>query len=167
LLFEIFYPGIFVDQEELRTGYFGKVPQVPGDYSKAKAGVVRHDAYFEIVDKERQMKGEAHRGRFLLELDWSTHDNPGFGRGKIVPSVAYIKSSAYKSRFGSNNGRWLIVTNGGQTRMRNLMLQTKEYAGQDTGWFFFASIKDVENGHLLTSPIWRQIGREEPRALLN
>jgi hypothetical protein len=136
-----------------------------GDFRQLKKRVLP-DAYFEIIDEDRRKKGEAHRVRFLLELDMSTHDNPSFGREKVAPGVAYIKSAAYKSRFGYNSGRWLVVTSGRQIRLRNLMLQTKENAGQDSSLFFFTSIKDIENGYPLTSPIWRQFGREEPRLLL-
>jgi len=152
---------------------FRSDPDVITYTAKDRNGVFRQlkkrvlpDAYFEIIDRERQMKGEASRVRFLLELDRATHDNPSFGREKIAAGLAYIKSSAFKSRFGSNNGRWLIVTSAGQTRLRNLMFQTKEHAGQEAGWFFFTSTEDLVHGHPLTSPVWRQIGSEEPRALL-
>ena len=46
------------------------------------------------------------------------------------------------------------------------MIQTKETADLDVELFFFTSINDIEKGYPLTSPIWRQIGKEEPRALL-
>jgi len=153
---------------------FRSDPDVISYTTKDRRGIFKQfkkrvlpDAYFEIIDKERQMKGEPHRVRFLLELDRSTHDNPSFGMGKVAPGVAYIKSPVFKSRFGYNSGCWLIVTNGGQRRMKNLMLQTKEAAGQDVGLFFFTSINDIEGGKPLTTPIWRQIGKEKPRALLS
>jgi len=40
-MFEIFHPGIFVNQEELKVGDFGKVPQVLCGHRIAEAGVVR------------------------------------------------------------------------------------------------------------------------------
>ena len=165
-------PGFALENWKFETE-FRMDPDVISFTTKDRNGVFRQfnkrvlpDAYFEIIDKERQMKGENYRVRFLLELDRSTHDNPSFGREKVAPGVAYIKSPVFKSRFCSNIGWWLIVTNGGKRRMKNLMLQTKETAEQDIGLFFFTSINEIQKGHPLTSPIWRQIGKEEPRALL-
>lgn len=137
-----------------------------GDLRQLKKKVLP-DAYFEIQDLERRNRGEADRARFLLEIDMSTHDNPSFGREKVAPGVAYIKSPAYKSRFGYNNGRWLVVTNGGRVRLRNLMNQTRENAREDSGLFFFTSLTDIENSFPLTSPIWQHVGNDELRALLS
>lgn len=125
------------------------------------------DAYFEIIDIKRRNCGEPDRIRFLLEMDLSTHDNPSFGMEKVAPGIAYIKSPSYKARFGYNSGRWLIVTNGGRIRLRNLMRQTKEIAREDFDLFFFTSLKNIEKNHLLTSPIWSQVGFDNTRALLN
>jgi hypothetical protein len=137
-----------------------------GEFKQFKKRVLP-DAYFEIVDIERRNRGEADRVRFLLEIDMSTHDNPSFGREKVAPGVAYIKSALYKNRFGQNSGRWLVVTNGGKTRLKNLMTQTKENAREDSSLFFFTSIKDLENNYPITSPIWRQNGQEEKRSLIH
>ena len=63
------------------------------------------DGYFEISDERRRINGSPARARFLVEIDMSTHDNPSFGREKAIPGVAYIKSTAYKNRFGYNSGR--------------------------------------------------------------
>jgi hypothetical protein len=132
---------------------------------KTKKGVCP-DAYFEIVDEARMVKNEPHRARFLLELDMGTHDNPSFGREKVLPGVAYIKSPAYKTRFGFNSGRWLIVTCG-KRRMANLMNQTQEKAEQDMGLFYFTTIDDLKAGNVLTSPIWWQVGKNEPVPLID
>jgi hypothetical protein len=137
-----------------------------GDFRQLRKRVLP-DAYFEIHDLERCRRGEADQIKFLLEIDMSTHDNPSFGREKVAPGVAYIKSPAYKSRFGSNRGQWLVVTNGGRIRLRNLMSQTRENAREDSGLFFFTSLTDIEKRKPLTSPIWQHVGKEEPRALLS
>jgi len=118
------------------------------------------DAYFEVVDEKRRAKGEPHRARFLLELDMATHDNPSFGREKILPGVAYIKSPAYKVRFGFNSGRWLLVTTGSK-RMENLMRQTKERAKKDAPMFYFTTLDELTSVNVLTVPIWQQVGRDE------
>ena len=65
-----------------------------------------------IMDKQRLAQGLLARARFLVELDNATHPNNRFGREKVVPGLAYIKSPEYKARFGDNSGRWLVATTG-------------------------------------------------------
>jgi hypothetical protein len=125
------------------------------------------DGYFEIIDEARRMVRQPHRARFLLEIDMGTHDNPSFGREKAAPGAVYIQSAAYKSRFGCNSGRWLVVTGSGERRMRNLMQQTEEQVGQDAQLFFFALLDQISVGNILIDPIWRQVGRSEPVRLLS
>jgi hypothetical protein len=125
------------------------------------------DAYFEIIDETRRLAGKPHRARFLLEIDMGTHDNPSFGREKAAPGAAYIKSQAYKTRFGHNSGRWLIVTAGGERRLGNLIQQTGESAGREARLFFFSNFDALNSGDILTSPIWWQAGASEPKPLLS
>lgn len=127
-----------------------------GKTRTAKKGVCP-DAYFEIVDESRKARAEPHLARFLLELDMATHDNPSFGREKVLPGVAYIKSPSYKNRFGFNSGRWLIVTKG-RRRLKNLMQQTKEKAGPSSAMFYFATLDKLSRANVLTSPIWQLPG---------
>jgi len=127
---------------------------------------VRPDAYFEIVDESRRMIGEAHRARFLLEIDMGTHDNISFGREKALPGVAYIKSPEYKTRFGYNSGHWLVVTAGGERRMRKMMGVTLEKTGDNSQLFFFTMLHNISADNLLTSPIWWQPGLDGPVRLL-
>src|SRR4030065_2973308 len=91
-----------------------------GRIIRMKRGVCP-DAYFEINHDVLRMQGKPHKARFLLEMDMATHDNPSFGRYKVLPAIAYIRSNAYKSRFGNNHGLWLVVTSGGQRRLSNLL----------------------------------------------
>ncbi len=126
---------------------------------------VRPDGYFVICDVAREASGQPARARFLLELDNATHAMPSFGREKVVPGVAYLKSAAYRERFGASSGRWLVVTRGGERRMGNLMEQTRQVAGADVGLFLFTTWAQVERGDLLTEPVWRQAGRAEGVAL--
>jgi len=141
-----------------------KIKDRDGNLKSMKKGVCP-DAYFEIFDETLRAEGELHRVRFLLELDMSTHDNLRFGREKAVPGVAYIKSKVFKSRFGNNNGYWLVVTNGGQRRLRNLMRQAEEKTGDHAKLFFFTSLDNLYRGNVLTSPIWQQVDREAPMSL--
>jgi len=138
------------------TGRDGTVKQV----SKR----VYPDSYFVVVDKQRLTQGLMARARFLLELDNATHANERFGREKVVPGLAYIKSSEYKARFGDNSGRWLVVTTG-RVRMRNLMRQTHQVAGAGAAIFLFTTFDQSKTGNILTDPVWWQVGREEPTPL--
>ena len=134
-----------------------------GENRTEKKGICP-DGYFEIVDEKRKINGTPARARFLLEIDRSTHDNPSFGREKIVPGVAYIKSPAFKRRFGYNSGRWLIVTTG-NTRMKNLMQQTLQLVGSFSKTFLFTTFDQLTNKNILTEPIWTQPGSNQPLAL--
>jgi len=153
--------GVFrcqMDIVKITIEKFGKLIQVDKG--------VRPDAYFEIVDESRRMAGEAHRARFLLEIDMGTHDNISFGQEKAAPGVAYIQSPAYKNRFGYNNGRWLVVTAGGERRMRKMMERTEQKIGEDSHFFFFTTLEHINAENLLTSPIWWQIGLDDPAPLM-
>lgn len=137
-----------------------------GIYRKTKKGVCP-DGYFEIVDIERRMGTEPIRYKFLLEVDMSTHDNPSFGREKALPGVAYIKSPTYKRRFGSNDGCWLVVTISGDTRLKNLIRQTRIIAGDYAKLFYFTTLKLLGTSNPLISPIWIQNDQEAPRSLID
>jgi len=141
-----------------------KIKYKNGKFKSMKKGICP-DSYFEIVDEKLRSTGELYRARFLLELDMSTHDNLRFGREKAIPGVAYIKSKEFKTRFGYNNGYWLIVTNGGHRRLRNLMRQTEEKTGDHAKLFFFTSLDNLGRGNILTSPIWQQVDRQDPNPL--
>lgn len=124
------------------------------------------DAYFVIEDTRRLISGESHRARFLLELDMATHDNPSFGLEKVAPGAAYIRSSAYKKRFGYNSGRWLIVTTADQRRLKNLMGQTERVAGSVARLFLFSTWQEMREKILLSAPIWWKVGESVPKSLL-
>jgi len=132
---------------------------------KMKRGVCP-DAYFELVDIDLLKQGKPSKARFLLEIDMGTHDNPSFGKFKALPGVAYIKSPGYKRRFGNNHGLWLVVINGGERRLRNLIKQTKEKTGEDTRMFFFTTFDQLAYRNILTEPIWWQADRSTPSSLL-
>ena len=125
---------------------------------------VRPDGYFAIDDRQRQIKGSPARARFLLELDMATHPNPRFGSEKALPGAAYIRSPAYKARFGFNSGRWLVVTTG-RVRMSNLMKQTEQAIGQRRKLFLFTTFEQVFKENVLAAPLWWQTGKDTPLAL--
>ncbi|MCI0563791.1 MAG: hypothetical protein MN733_35400 [Nitrososphaera sp.] len=130
-----------------------------GKIREGKRGVLP-DSCFVIVDRELQR-----RARILFELDNSNHANKKFGEHKVAPGVGYLKSPQYRARFGSNSGRWAVVTTG-ETRMRHLMQQTHKVAGSDARLFFFTTSDQAMSNNVLTSPIWWQVGSEQPVPLL-
>jgi hypothetical protein len=135
-----------------------KVRSQSGEVKKLKRGVCP-DAYLEIVNEEQYLRGDE-KLRYLLELDMATHSNPSFGRDKARPYASYINSPKYKSRFGSNEGIWLVVTSGQEKRLKNLMRQTKEKTGDNSGMFLFTTLNQLTIGNILTSPIWRQVDND-------
>ena len=134
------------------------------------------DSYFITVNTERLSRGKEARARFLLEVDMANHPGGRFGLDKVAAGGTWLSSTEYKSRFGFNSGRWLVVTTS-QVRMNNLMIHAKRMGGKLTRLFFFTTFNHYEykegasNGdqgrppNVLTDPIWWQCGRTEPVAL--
>jgi hypothetical protein len=132
---------------------------------RKKKGVIP-DAYFEIVDQNRRTQGENIRARFLLEVDMATHDRNRFCSEKAIPGIAYIKSTAYRQRFGSNNGFWLVVCIS-ERRMKFLRRKVVERTGDEARKFFFTTLDQIKKEDILTSPIWFQSDDKQPRVLLD
>ena len=136
-----------------------------GNAQKRSKGVCP-DGYFVIVDEERKAQGKPCRARFLLELDMATHDNPSFGIEKAAAGAAYIHHPAYRVRFGSNSGRWLVVTTG-DVRMKNLMRQTLQNTNADSDLFLFSTFDRVMQHNLFNMPIWMKCGETEGSYLIS
>ncbi len=136
-----------------------------GKAQKRSKGVCP-DGYFVIVDEERKAQGKPCRARFLLELDMATHDNPSFGIEKAAAGAAYIHHPSYKVRFGSNSGRWLVVTTG-EVRMKNLMRQTLQNTKADSNLFLFSTFERVMQHNLFNTPIWMKCGETEGSYLIS
>lgn len=103
------------------------------------------------------------RIRYLLEIDRSTEDNPRFLREKILPGLAYLKSSQFENRFGHKSGRWVVVTTS-ERRLKNMLLQAKR--AQTDGLFYFSTYSKVTRENLFTAPIWQRADRDELVPLL-
>jgi len=136
-----------------------------GSIVTKKKGVIP-DAYFEIVDQNQSAHQKQLRARFLLEMDMATHDRNRFCSEKAIPGVAYIKSTAYRQRFGSNNGFWLVVCIS-LRRMKFLMRKVVERTGDEARKFFFTTLDQIKEEDILTSPIWIQGSDQQPRVLLD
>ena len=84
---------------------------------------------------------------------------------KVKPGLLYLKSTAYKERFGYNSGRWLVVTTS-EKRLDNLKHQTEAIAGRAASVFYFTTFAQVNPATILTAPIWRRGGETTLRPLL-
>lgn len=124
---------------------------------KTAKRLVRPDGFFVV------RRGTYH-SRLLLELDRATEDNPRFARQKVLPGVAYLRSAAYKKRFGYQSGRWLVVTTTGR-RLRNMKRQTEVAAGKHARVFYFATFDHIQAKTVLTAPVWWRGGEETPISL--
>lgn len=153
--------GVFLSQMDVVTFSYKRKD---GLVRKAKKGV-RPDGYFAIIDSKRQAKGLPAKARFLLELDNSTHPHERFSRDKIAAGLAYIKSGAYKERFGYNSGTWLVVCKSLQ-RMTNLKRQAEKVVGSGEASICFTTIDLITSDSFLTAPIWHRCGDEFPKPLL-
>ncbi len=152
----------------ISEGVFASAPDVVTFIQQSQTGKerqqrrpIRPDGYFVIHDQQRAEQGEPAQARFLLELDNASHDVTSFGREKVTPGIAYLKSQAYRERFGDGSGRWLVVTTGGKRRLDNLMRQTEQVAGRDAHLFWFTTLSEVERGNILLSKIWHRMGAAE------
>ena len=125
------------------------------------------DSYFEISGINRPGQESLSKLQFLLEMDRRTHPRDRFGREKVVPGLAFIKSTQFKAKFGGNAGRWLVVTTGFR-RMRNLIERSNEVIGKHAQVFWFTFDDKLRVANVLTDPIWWQAGIEdsEPRPLV-
>ena len=103
------------------------------------------------------------RLNYLLEIDRGTEDNPRFLREKIIPGMAYLKSKAYRERFGTQRGRWLVVTTSDK-RLRNMLNQARR--GEARGLFYYTTYDQVSPETMLHSPIWRRADRSGEVPLL-
>lgn len=112
---------------------------------------IRPDAYF-------MLKLPNNNIRYLLEIDRGTEDNPRFRREKILPGLAYINTQAYKTRFGLNSGRWLVVTTG-EKRLANMLRQAKN--AKTGGKFYFTTFEKLNAETILHVPIWKRGDKDE------
>lgn len=133
--------------------------------TQARKKGVRPDGFFVLIDHLRQIDNSPAKARFLVELDNSTHPLNRFGRDKALPGLAYIRSSAYRQRFGFNSGRWLVVCKS-KARMVNLKRQTEKVLGKQAAVFLFATMEQITPNTVLNAPIWQRGGSSDRVALV-
>jgi len=157
----------WINETDFRADY----DQVVFSY-KDRQGVLRQkkrgvipDGYFCLVDQKRASQSLPAKVHFFLEVDMATHDTPSFGIEKVAVGAAYIHSQAYARRFGSNSGRWLVITTG-EARMRNLMAQTAERADKDSSLFFFSTFTELFSHHCFEDQMWSVCDSSDKQFLL-
>ncbi len=123
------------------------------------------DGMLVLVDERRRRLNQPFRARFLLEVDLATHDNLSFGWEKSLAGSAYIKSKAYRERFGNNSGRWLVITTS-DIRMKHLMKQTEKMIHKDADLFLFTTFQDFFSGNALQERIWSKCDMDSKVSLL-
>jgi len=132
---------------------------------KKRTKGVRPDGYFELVDNLRLINNSPARARFLVEFDNGTHPISRFGRDKAVPGIAYIRSKAYRERFGYNSGRWLVVCKS-KLRMQHLQERTEKMLGSNASYFYFTCFDNITEKSVFSQPIWYCGGSSEPEKLI-
>lgn len=132
-------------------------------HTRRKTHGVIPDSGFIIVDESRKQHGLPARARFLLEVDMGTHDTNSFLQEKVLAGLAYVQSPAYKTRFGENTGRWLVVTTS-EVRLKHLIRQAQHVV--TNGAFLFSTYQEVVTRNVFTSRIWQRAGSEGRKALI-
>lgn len=121
------------------------------------------DRYFAI---DWQSGSGTVRSRLLLELDNATHPNKRFANEKVLPGLAYIRSGKYQRRFGSNSGRWLVVTTS-PNRLEYLKSTTEKAAEDNARVWHFTTFEQISAQSVLTEPIWIRGGETQLVALFD
>lgn len=130
----------------------------PNAKGQKQSRLIRPDGFFTV-----QKQSKSGLLAFLLEVDMGTEDNPRFAREKVRPGVAYLKSEAYRQRFGLGYGRWLVITTGDR-RLHNMKAQTERVGG--AGLFYFTTFAALTQESALQAPIWFLAGKRDPQMIL-
>jgi hypothetical protein len=126
---------------------------------------VRPDGYFVLLDKRRLEQGLPALARFLVEIDMATHDLNSFLTEKAISGCEYVRSQAYKKRFGDNSGCWLVTTTT-DARRHNLSHYIANALKKDDAAFLLATIPDLQEGNVLSKAIWWPAGKSRPISLV-
>jgi hypothetical protein len=128
---------------------------------KKSSRSIRPDGYFSI--EHQPQFGRNKPFSFLLEIDMGSEDNPRFAREKVLPGVAYLKSSKYAERFGQPYGRYLVITTG-RRRMLNMKAQAERHNGKNL--FYFSTFDAIHAETVISGPVWMLAGHQELRSII-
>ena len=135
-----------------------------GQLRQSKRGVVP-DGFLCVIDQKRESQGLPAKANFLLEVDMATHSNPNFGIEKAAAGAAYINSKDFNTRFGSNTGRWLVITTS-EIRMQHLMEHTQERIAAKSNLFLFTTLSEFFSKNVISDAIWSVCGDNHKQKLL-
>ena len=130
---------------------------------RSRSRQVIPDSFFTIRRQAQQKVEAVEEFAFLLEVDMATESNPRFAREKVGAEVAYLKSAAYRERFGVHYGAVLVVTTG-KKRLTHLRHATEQAGGN--GVFYFTTFDQIQAGTVLGKPIWQQAGADGQVAII-
>ncbi|MCA9933370.1 MAG: hypothetical protein KC415_05570 [Anaerolineales bacterium] len=150
--------GVFKLETDLITYSLPQPKKQPDTETKPKTTTagVEPDDFCIVANHKQQIQNQPQQRRFLFEYDLSTHSHRGTWRDKAAAMSAYVKSPAYKARFGYNSGTWLVVAKT-QERIDNLIHTVATYAeAPRTLWRFTTFSEAFNSPNLLTAPIWQQ-----------
>ncbi|MCL5428309.1 MAG: replication-relaxation family protein [Chloroflexi bacterium] len=126
---------------------------------KRKSRYIRPDGCFSIGR-------HGCRYQFLIEIDMATEDNPRFAREKVLPGLAYLKSRAYRKRFGDDiYSRWLVVTTG-EKRMQNMVHRTSQIGNGRADEFCFSTFDRLLGANFLHEAIWNSGNSSDPQSII-
>jgi hypothetical protein len=125
--------------------------------------MMQPDGWFQVKKTSRRYPGKWANYAFLVEIDMGTETTTRFGRDKVLPGVAYLKSELYAQRFGVAYGRYVVVT-GSETRLQNMKTQTERLGGEKL--FYFTTFERISPQSAFYEPIWWLAGAEPQYSLI-
>lgn len=137
---------------------FPDTVEVPQGRRRPQKRQVRPDGFFVVT-----RRGDRYPFAFLLEMDMATKDNPRFSREKVEPGQVYLKSEAFRRRFGLRYGRYLVVTTG-ERRLANMKAEAERVGAK--GLFYFTTYTAISAETVLHRPIWQLAGETTLRTML-
>ena len=137
---------------------------IQGQLRQGKRGVIP-DGFLCVIDHKRQSQGLPAKANFLLEVDMATHSNPNFSIEKAAAGAGYINSKEFNKRFGSNTGRWLVITTS-EIRMQHLMEHTHERIAGKSNLFLFTTLSNFFSKNVFSESIWSVCGNNRKQKLL-
>jgi hypothetical protein len=125
--------------------------------------MMQPDGWFQVKKPSKRYPGKWANYAFLVEIDMGTETSTRFGRDKVPPGVAYLKSELYEQRFGVKYGRYVVVTNS-EVRLQNIKAQSERLGGDKL--FYFTTFDRVSPQSVFYEPIWWLSGSEEQYSLI-
>jgi hypothetical protein len=101
---------------------------------------------------------------FFVEYD-NGAEGMKFLNRKLMAYQAYFLSGKCKAHYGTDRVRVLMIAEGGQTRLKNLINLTSKFSA--IRWFWFTSLSQLAQTDILTGPIWSRADTPLPLCLIS